>query len=69
MFRGSYPRTRRPAVVTAAELLSLATFAEGLHAQAFPSCDSERMAAPVTAFCRLDSPPIGLREPIAEPDV
>lgn len=55
-------------VVTAAELLSLAAFAEGLYAQAFPSFGSERMGAPVTAFCRLRDRPIRLREPIAEPD-
>ncbi len=41
-------------VVTAAELLSLAAFAEGLQAQAFPSFGSERMGAPVVAFCRVD---------------
>jgi pyruvate ferredoxin oxidoreductase gamma subunit len=55
-------------VVTAAEVLSLAAFAEGLEAQAFPSFGSERMGAPVTAFCRVDERPIRLREPIAEPD-
>jgi len=55
-------------VVTAAELLSLAAFIEGVQAQAFPSFGSERMGAPVTAFCRLDARPIRLREPIAEPD-
>jgi pyruvate ferredoxin oxidoreductase gamma subunit len=55
-------------VVTAAELLSAAAFAEGLEAQAFPSFGSERMGAPVTAFCRVDERPIRLREPIAEPD-
>jgi pyruvate ferredoxin oxidoreductase gamma subunit len=55
-------------VVTAAELLSLAAFDEGLEAQAFPSFGSERMGAPVVAFCRIDSEPIRLREPIAEPD-
>ena len=55
-------------VVTAAELLSLAAFAEGLQAQAFPSFGSERMGAPVVAFCRVDRAPIRLREPIAEPD-
>jgi pyruvate ferredoxin oxidoreductase gamma subunit len=54
--------------VTAAELLSLAAFAEGLEAQAFPSFGSERMGAPVVAFCRTDTKPIRLREPIAEPD-
>jgi pyruvate ferredoxin oxidoreductase gamma subunit len=55
-------------VVTAAELLSFAAFAGGLEAQAFPSFGSERMGAPVIAFCRVDDRPIRLREPIAEPD-
>ena len=55
-------------VVTAAELLSLAAFDEGLEAQAFPSFGSERMGAPVVAFCRIDSRPITIREPIVEPD-
>jgi pyruvate ferredoxin oxidoreductase gamma subunit len=55
-------------VVTAAELLSLAAFDEGRHAQAFPTFGSERMGAPVTAFCRIDDRPIRAREPIAEPD-
>ncbi len=36
-------------VVTAAELLSVAAFAEGRHAQAFPSFGSERTGAPLTA--------------------
>jgi pyruvate ferredoxin oxidoreductase gamma subunit len=55
-------------VVTAAELLSLAAFAEGRHAQAFPTFGSERMGAPVTAFCRIDSGAIRVHDPIAEPD-
>jgi pyruvate ferredoxin oxidoreductase gamma subunit len=55
-------------VVTAAELLALAAFREGLQAQAFPSFGSERMGAPVVAFCRLDRARIRRREPIAEPD-
>lgn len=55
-------------VVTAAELLALAAFREGRQAQAFPSFGSERMGAPVVAFCRIDSAPIRRREPIAEPD-
>ena len=41
-------------VVTAAEMLSIAAFREGQYAQAFPSFGSERMGAPVVAFCRLD---------------
>jgi pyruvate ferredoxin oxidoreductase gamma subunit len=56
-------------VVTAAELLSVAAFEEGKHAQAFPSFGSERTGAPVVAFCRIDDWPIRVREPIAEPDV
>ena len=55
-------------VVTAAELLSVAAFREGRHAQAFPSFGSERTGAPVVAFCRLDNRPIRLREPILAPD-
>ena len=55
-------------VVTAAELLSVAAFLEGRHAQAFPSFGSERTGAPVVAFCRIDERPIRLREPILAPD-
>ncbi len=55
-------------VVSGAELLSVAGFREGRHAQAFPSFGSERMGAPVMAFCRLDDKPIRLREPVLEPD-
>jgi pyruvate ferredoxin oxidoreductase gamma subunit len=55
-------------VVTSAELLSVAAFDEGRHAQAFPSFGSERTGAPVVAFCRIDDEPIRLREPIARPD-
>ena len=56
-------------VVTAAELLSVAAFGQGRHAQAFPSFGSERTGAPVVAFCRIDDNEIRLREPILEPDV
>lgn len=55
-------------VVTSAELLSVAAFDEGRHSQAFPSFGSERMGAPVMAFCRIDDKPIRLREPVMEPD-
>ena len=55
-------------VVTAAEMLSVAAFRAGRHAQAFPSFGSERTGAPVVAFCRLAAAPIRLREPILEPD-
>ncbi|MDE2396219.1 MAG: 2-oxoacid:acceptor oxidoreductase family protein [Burkholderiales bacterium] len=56
-------------VVTAAELLSIAAFEQGRHAQAFPSFGSERTGAPVVAFCRIADAPIRLREPVLEPDV
>lgn len=55
-------------VVTAAEMLSIAAFEEGRHAQAFPSFGSERTGAPVVAFCRIADKEIRLREPIMEPD-
>jgi pyruvate ferredoxin oxidoreductase gamma subunit len=55
-------------VVTAAEMLSIAAFLEGRHAQAFPSFGSERTGAPVVAFCRIDDREIRLREPVLEPD-
>ena len=55
-------------VVTAAEMLSLAAFTEGRHAQAFPTFGSERTGAPVVAFCRIDDRPIRTREPVARPD-
>ena len=55
-------------VVTAAELLSVAAFAEGRHAQAFPSFGSERMGAPVVAFCRISDHAIRTREPVVRPD-
>jgi pyruvate ferredoxin oxidoreductase gamma subunit len=55
-------------VVTAAEILSLAAFSEGRHAQAFPSFGSERMGAPVMAFCRISATAIRSREPVSNPD-
>ncbi|UJS25223.1 2-oxoacid:acceptor oxidoreductase family protein [Thiothrix winogradskyi] len=55
-------------VVTAAEMLSIAAFVEGKHSQAFPSFGSERMGAPVMAFCRIDDKEIRLREPVLTPD-
>jgi pyruvate ferredoxin oxidoreductase gamma subunit len=55
-------------VVTGAEMLSVAAFLQGRHAQAFPSFGSERTGAPVVAFCRIDDKAIRLREPIMEPD-
>jgi pyruvate ferredoxin oxidoreductase gamma subunit len=54
-------------VVTAAEMLSVAAFQEGHHAQAFPSFGSERMGAPVVAYCRMSDREIRLREPVLRP--
>ncbi|MGA2163673.1 MAG: 2-oxoacid:acceptor oxidoreductase family protein, partial [Solirubrobacteraceae bacterium] len=45
-----------------------AAFDEGRYAQAFPSFGSERMGAPVVAFCRIDDHEIRTREPVMEPD-
>lgn len=55
-------------VVTGAEMMSIAAFLGGRHAQAFPSFGSERTGAPVVAFCRMDDKEIRLREPVMEPD-
>lgn len=56
-------------VVTATELLACAAFWDGKVAQAFPSFGSERMGAPVTAFCRISTLPIRSREPVSHPNV
>jgi pyruvate ferredoxin oxidoreductase gamma subunit len=55
-------------VVTAAEMLAVAAFHEGRHAQAFPSFGSERTGAPVVAFARISDRAIRVREPIVDPD-
>ncbi len=55
-------------VVTGAEMMSIAAFLGGRHAQAFPSFGSERTGAPVVSFCRMDDKEIRLREPIMKPD-
>lgn len=55
-------------VVTGAEMLAIAAFLEGEYAQAFPSFGSERMGAPVVAFCRFDERPIRSREPVTNPE-
>jgi pyruvate ferredoxin oxidoreductase gamma subunit len=55
-------------VVSGAEMLSVAAFLEGRYAQAFPSFGSERMGAPVMAFCRIDDREIRLREPVITPN-
>ena len=54
--------------VTAAEVLAKAAFKDGITSQAFPAFGSERMGAPVRAFCRLSDQPIRTRAVIEEPD-
>jgi pyruvate ferredoxin oxidoreductase gamma subunit len=54
--------------VTAAEVLAKAAFKDGITSQAFPSFGSERMGAPVVAYCRLSDKPIRTRAVIEEPD-
>ena len=68
MFRVRFHGRGGQGVVTAAELLSLAAFLDGRHAQAFPSFGSERTGAPVVAFCRVDDRAIRSHEPIVRPD-
>lgn len=55
-------------VVTTAELLSLAAFADGKFAQMFPNLGSERVGAPVSVFCPVADEPIRVHEPIGLPD-
>ena len=54
--------------VTAAELLSIAAFADGKFSQAFPAFGVERRGAPVQAFTRLNDMPIRIRSHIYDPD-
>ena len=55
-------------VVTTSELLAHACFAEGRHAQAFPSFGSERTGAPVASFVRIDDKPVRSHDPVTAPD-
>ena len=55
-------------VVTSAEMLSVAAFTEGKHAQALPTFGSERTGAQVTSFCRIDDVSIRAHEPITSPE-
>ncbi len=54
--------------VTAAELLSIAAFADGKFSQAFPAFGVERRGAPVQAFTRISDSTIRLRSQVYEPD-
>ena len=55
-------------VVTAAELIAHAAFADGKYAQAFPSFGSERMGAPVQSFVRISDSIIRTRNQVHNPD-
>ncbi|MFT0847072.1 2-oxoacid:acceptor oxidoreductase family protein [Actinomycetaceae bacterium L2_0104] len=56
-------------VVTAADMVAMAAFHEGRHAQAFPSFGSERTGAPVVAYARIRDTAIRTREPVLHPDL
>lgn len=56
-------------VVTAADMVAMAAFHEGRHAQAFPSFGSERTGAPVVAYARIRDTEIRTREPVLSPDL
>ena len=70
MFLITYEKVRLAPCTTlsGAEMLSIAAFEQGRHAQAFPSFGSERTGAPVVAFCRISAREIRLREPVMAPD-
>jgi pyruvate ferredoxin oxidoreductase gamma subunit len=55
--------------VVASELLAQAAFLDGHEPQSFPFFGVERRGAPVTAFARVDTRPIGVRTSIVRPDI
>ena len=55
-------------VVTAAELIAQAAFADGKFTQAFPAFGSERMGAPVQSFVRISDKIIRTRSQVYNPD-
>lgn len=55
--------------MTASDLVAMASFFEGRHAQAFPSFGSERTGAPVVSYCRVSDHEIRTHEPVLEPDL
>lgn len=54
--------------VSAAALLSMAAFSDGLEAQAFPRFGSERRGAPVEAYVRISSVPIRRHNQVYQPN-
>ena len=55
--------------VVASELLAQAAFLDGQWPQSFPFFGVERRGAPVTAYTRIDSRPLGIRTSITTPDI
>jgi len=55
-------------IVTAAEMLAVATYSQGKYAQAFAGFGPERAGTPTVAYCRFDEAPIRRREPVLHPD-
>jgi pyruvate ferredoxin oxidoreductase gamma subunit len=55
--------------VVASELLAQAAFMDGKWPQSFPFFGVERRGAPVTAYARVDTHPLGVRTSIPTPDV
>ena len=56
-------------VVTAAELIAMAAFYDGLEAQAFPNFGVERSGAPIQSYARISKKKILTREQIHKPTV
>lgn len=56
-------------VVTAAELIALAAFYDGLNSQAFPVFGVERTGAPISSFARIAKEKILSKEQIYNPDI
>jgi pyruvate ferredoxin oxidoreductase gamma subunit len=56
-------------VVTAAELIAIAAYADGHQSQAFPAFGVERTGAPIQAFARIDDNFIRNREQVYNPDI
>ena len=55
--------------VVASELLAQAAFLDGKMPQSFPFFGVERRGAPVTAYTRIDTKPLGIRTSITAPDI
>ncbi len=56
-------------VVTAAEIIALAAFYDGLKSQAFPVFGVERTGAPIQSFVRISKEKILSKEQIYQPDI